>query len=221
MTIKEKLKKIFINQREIAHYEKNKAAKMLWNHITSYNIRTGFEYAFSRCDFSGVEFVEEILPTASINHMFYYYQGSFLPKGINLSKVARATSTSALFARSELVEIPDLNLKAMNEYHNTFLDCESLKKIALLRSHKTTKYTNTFSGCLSLASISFEGEIGRDISFSRCTRLTRESIKNIMNHLCDYTAEGGTYKLILGRDNLSKLTEEEQQIAIDKGWTLI
>ena len=45
---------------------------------------------------------------------------------------------------------------------------------------------------------------------------------SLFNCLYDYTAEGGSanYTLVLGADNLAKLTDEQIAIATNKGWTV-
>lgn len=221
MSIADKLKLIAENQRNIFDAAADKERQEMVNRITSHGVRTNFAYAFSRCDYSGVVLPCDIVPTSNINHMFYYYLGSTLPQGINLSKVPKGASVSALFAYCNLTEIPDLGLGAVNKHLNTFLNCDKVKKIQIIRSARTTEYIYTFSGCSALTSVAFEGEIGRNVDFSHCTKLNKTSIKNIISHLCDYTENGGTYKLTLGEVNLAKLTEAEQQIAIDKGWILL
>ena len=44
---------------------------------------------------------------------------------------------------------------------------------------------------------------------------------NVINNLYDIKTKGvKPQKLVLGTDNLAKLTEEERNIAVSKGWTL-
>lgn len=56
-----------------------------------------------------------------------------------------------------------------------------------------------------------------DISFSMSDKLTHDSIMVVINGLQTVTS---THTLTLGSTNLNKLTQEEKQVAIDKGWTL-
>lgn len=221
MSIADKLRTIAENQQTIYDTARDKELRESINRVISYGVRTNFAYAFSRCNYSGVVLPFDVTPTSNINHMFYYYQGETLPVGIDLSKVPRGASVTALFACSNLTEIPDMGLGRMNGYVNAFLNCEKLKKISVIRSSKATGYAYTFDGCYALTSVGFEGEIGKDIDFSSCTKLNKTCIKNIISHLYDYSKEGGTHKLTIGSANLSKLTAAEEQIAIDKGWILI
>ena len=55
------------------------------------------------------------------------------------------------------------------------------------------------------------------LDLSPCDRLTHDSIMVVINGLQTVTE---TQTLTLGSINLDKLTQEEKQVAIDKGWTL-
>ena len=55
------------------------------------------------------------------------------------------------------------------------------------------------------------------LDFSYCENLTYDSLMVVINGLQTVTE---TQTLTLGSTNLAKLTDEEKQIATDKGWTL-
>ena len=55
------------------------------------------------------------------------------------------------------------------------------------------------------------------LDLSPCGSLTHDSLIVVINGLQTVTE---TQTLTLGLTNLEKLTEEEKQVAIDKGWTL-
>ena len=65
----------------------------------------------------------------------------------------------------------------------------------------------------------FGGLVGLSVSFdfSSLTKLTKQSLINIMNEAATVT---GGQVLTFGSVNLSKLTDAEKSIAINKGWTL-
>ena len=59
------------------------------------------------------------------------------------------------------------------------------------------------------------------LKLSYSTKLTHDSLMNVINNLYDIKAKGvKPQQLILGSKNLEKLTEEERNIAVSKGWTL-
>lgn len=78
----------------------------------------------------------------------------------------------------------------------------------------------TFSSCRSLQDITIHNLPNIDltnIGFNTCTRLTLQSLQNILNAL-PVTTSG--YRCTIGTTNLKKLSDADIQIATDKGWTL-
>ena len=59
------------------------------------------------------------------------------------------------------------------------------------------------------------------ISLNYSTKLTHESLMNVINNLYDIANKGVMpQQLVLGSTNLAKLTAEEIQIATDKGFEI-
>ena len=112
------------------------------------------------------------------------------------------------------------------DVRNFFNSCSKLievKKIVL-----PTNVTNASQfGFKDASSLRYIGEINTIklsmFNLSGSSLLGKESLIRMLNALYDYAAEGSTntYTLTLGTTNLAKLTEEEQAIATDKGWTLV
>lgn len=228
MSIAQKLSAVAENMKKFYDGTRQAAREQLWNVITIRGGRNIYSYAFARTDFTGVDFIKPIVPghlnpsATSVDYMFYIYRGSHLPGNIDLSKVPAKAVNSAMFAMSSLVEIYDMGLCAMNSYLNAFYKCETIKKIPVLRTHKGTTFSGTFYETFALEDITFEGVIGQNLNVSYSTKLSRESLINIIDCLYDYASDGDTaiHKLNLGSANLDKLSDDEQQIATDKGWTL-
>jgi hypothetical protein len=54
-----------------------------------------------------------------------------------------------------------------------------------------------------------------------CTKLTHDSLMNVINNLYDIKSKGcNTQQLVLGSTNLAKLTAEEINIAVEKGFSV-
>ncbi|MCI1244845.1 MAG: leucine-rich repeat domain-containing protein [Bacilli bacterium] len=104
---------------------------------------------------------------------------------------------------------------------NVIKDCSALEEIWFPNTITTAIPQNAIAGCDSLTNIHLQTSFNISANFSNCTNLSRESIVNIFNSLKDLTAAGLASKaLVLGSTNLAKVTEEEQNIALNKGWSL-
>jgi len=95
-----------------------------------------------------------------------------------------------------------------------------LRKIEKIRSHKGTAFTSTFTGASNLEEITFEGVIGKNISLKSCTKLSLETLSNLIDCLYDYSDSSATHTCTLGAENLAKLTDEQKLAVTTKGWTL-
>lgn len=91
------------------------------------------------------------------------------------------------------------NVSALGGYYNVFTDCKYLVTIdewgdAQGGEMTGAGMTSTFSGCTALENITIKGYFANDIYFKDCTKLSKGSITNIINHLSD-TATGKTLTL--------------------------
>lgn len=75
-----------------------------------------------------------------------------------------------------------------------------------------------FKGCTSLIEVEFSKEcINSNISFLQSSQLSDKSIQSILDGLANVSE---TRTLTLHSEVYAKLTEEQKQSAIDKGWTI-
>lgn len=96
-----------------------------------------------------------------------------------------------------------------------FIDCEWLTTVPKVNWGYVTLADEAFKNCRSLTNLGgFEG-LKCSLDLSSSTKLTHESLMNVINNLDNANSE-----LVLGETNLNKLTDEEKVIAINKGWTL-
>ena len=98
-------------------------------------------------------------------------------------------------------------------------NCKGLKTITIPNSVKSIN-SEAFLGCSNLEFV----ELGQsfnanNLNLSVSTKYSRETILQWLNALADRTGQTA-YKLIIGRANLNKLTEEDIAIATAKNWTL-
>lgn len=192
MSISEKLITIAENEPKI--YDKGVSDERVkfTNAITDNGTRKNYMYAFAYANYSGVRFAEPITPDYYINHMFYSCANlTELPTPLDFSKILETATDSYAYRRSvfaycrNLEFVPDLNMRVIGGIEEWFIQCRKLHTIELLRVKRETIYNSTFSMCDSLENITFEGEIGQNISFADCPKLSTASIVNIFEHLSD------------------------------------
>ena len=137
-----------------------------------------------------------------------------------------------------LTTIPQLNTSNVTNMSYMFSDCARLATIPQLDGEKLTSVAYTFNNCKSLENFNGIINLGQAylttqsanysnyrLILSSSTKLTEQSIINILNNLYDIKTKGcNTQQVILGSDNLAKLTSEEGQTALTnataKGWTI-
>ena len=131
--------------------------------------------------------------TKKCSYLFYTYSGT------NIDELISYEDTSNVIAMS-----------------NMFYKCPNLTTIPPLDTSNVESMSYMFNGCSSLKSILMYGmKVSFDISVS--TQFEREDLVIILNNLATVTS---TKTLTMGTTNLAKLTDEDKEIAIAKGWTL-
>ena len=204
----------------------------IWKILTANGSRTVYAQAFWSCIFpSGYTFVKSVTPK-SCERMFYNMDGGF-PKNIDLSGLtalsgsSTSNNTYAVFAwTAKATVLHDMGMPAPEAYVSTWAYCRSLKTIEKIRVKKETQFLGgaigtPFQECFALENITFEGEIGQNLRLDSSSKLTHDSLMNIINCLHDYASEGNgtTHTLTIGSTNISKLTADELSIIRNKGWT--
>lgn len=134
----------------------------------------------------------------------------------------------------ELISMPQWDTSNANSINGMFSDCGKLTTIPLLNASKMTSINSAFYYCSNLTNFGGLENIGEaystkqsanfvyyTLSLSYSSRLTHESLLNVINNLYDIKTKGcNAQKLVLGTSNLAKLTAEEIAIATEKGWTV-
>ena len=117
---------------------------------------------------------------------------------------------------SSLTSFPQLDLSGGTNFYNAWGDCYSLTELPALNLSKGGSFTYAWQNCSSLTNLGGFGTIRASIDLSPCTKLTVDSLMNIINQAATVTRETMT----LGSTNLAKLTDEQKAVATNKGWTL-
>ena len=137
-----------------------------------------------------------------------------------------------------LTAIPQLDTSNVTNMSNMFNGCSSLTTIPQLETSKVTNMGYMFSSCSSLTTLGGLLNLGQaydtsksanysnyKLDLSSCTKLTEQSLINILTNLYDIATKGcKTQQVVLGSTNLAKLTSTEGQSALSnaqaKGWTV-
>lgn len=140
---------------------------------------------------------------------------------------------------NKLKEIPWLiNITAKESMASTFGYCSNLVKLNKINCEKVTNITSVFDNANNLTDFGGFENIGKaylttvpenyfyyKIQMTNNPKLTEQSLINTLNGLYDIKTKGcKPQQLILGTNNLAKLTSEEGQQALSnaqtKGWTV-
>ena len=142
-----------------------------WDVFQNYGNAKRYSYAFAYNRFDG-----NYNPKYPINCENSYAGGSYLFNGSNL-----ITDT-----------VVDISIP--NSASSAFYNCNSLVRIPKLIITKNTTFSDTFKLCSALEDITIEGEINNNISFSDSTKLSKQSIANIIGCLLG-SSSGKTFTL--------------------------
>lgn len=151
---------------------------------------------------------------------------------LDMSKATRIDNL--LYGCSLLKTVPSLNTILAKSFYALFRDCSKLESIGELRGDACENLTYAFDSCSALINFGGIKNIGMaysttqsanyskyTLTLSNCTKLTHDSLMNVINNLYDIATKGcNPQKLILGSTNLAKLTAEEIAIATNKGWVV-
>lgn len=155
--------------------------------------------------------------TKSTNYFFNQYTGTSVDGLISYIDTTNVTNMGYMFVGCKnLISIPLLNTSNVTNMVVMFRGCTNLTSIPQLDVSNVTDMSYMFDSCKKLEEIHMTGmKASFDISTS--TLFTREALVEILNNLATVT---DTKTLRMGSTNLAKLTDEDKQIATNKGWTL-
>ena len=148
------------------------------------------------------------------------------------SNVTRMDSIAQ--SASRLKVFPALNTSKVTTMSAAFYHAQALEEVKQLDFSKVTDIGYLFGYCSNLTTLGGFENLGESYSpsssanlsvyalnLSDCSKLTHDSLMNVINNLYDIAAKGvKTQQLVLGRINLKKLTAEEIAIATDKGFSV-
>ena len=156
-------------------------------------------------------------------------------RAVPLIDTSEATTVTYLFANCKaLTEIPAIDIGNATTTTYMFQNCTNLITVPMLDLSEANQVTNMFQNCTALTNLGGLKNLGQayltsssanysnyKLDLSACTLLTHDSLMNIINNLYDIKSKGcKTQTLVLGANNIAKLSSDEIAIATNKGFTI-
>ena len=200
--------------------------------ITVGNNVTSMQELFSNC--SSLNTIS-LLDTSKVTNMTGMFKTCISLTTVPLLDTSKVTKMQEMFSGcSALTTIPLLDTSSVTNMTSIFKTCTSLTTIPLLDTSSITNIWRIFNNCSNIENIGGFQNLGNaysktasantyqyELSLSKLTKLTHDSLMNVINNLYDIATKGcKAQKLTLGTDNMAKLTAEEIAIATNKGWTV-
>lgn len=183
-------------------------------------------YAFAAC--ANLRTVDNINNMNAVTDISFMFNDASSLLSIDLSQcdLHNVTTLSNTFngcASLRELYLP-LDMTECTNLYKTFFHCYSLIAIDLgmIDGSKVTSANDMCTGCSQLAHTQIPSNLSQVtvLTFTDANRLAHDTIVSIFNNLVDHSSDEGTYRVILGNFNLSKLTIAEKGIATQKKWTV-
>lgn len=209
-----------------------------WDTLQLNGRRIKYAYVFGGGAWAAIKFNPKYIPIVLegsdfnlCSNMFSNFRNS--PEKENFDTVivnsnfidfSKATEPYATFENAVIDEV-DVDFSSASRLKYTFRanNGGNIPTIRLKINETCTDFSNGFDNAVQLKTLEFkEGSIiaGNKLNLSWSTKLTHDSLMNVINALKDYSSDtsGTAWKVTFGATNLAKLTEAEKQIMTDKGW---
>ena len=201
--------------------------------LSSWNLSncTNFGYMFNGCTKlitpPVTTFGNANKPTTNCNYPEIYGKCTFTAEGITFKVVGACNLYRAFVQCKRLDQTITFEWNTDQPVTVTGLFCEGTN-VSVLGNFNLTSCVNLFNGFFfggigsqtnkNLTTFNCYGVQTYDLNISIYPNLSKDSILNIINRLCETT---NALKLTLGSTNMAKLTDAEIAIATAKGWTVV
>lgn len=161
-----------------------------------------------------------LIDTSEGTNFTYMFAYCTALKEIPLLNTGKGVSSSNMFyGCTSLIRIPGINSQLFTGFYYIFGNCNCLQYIPQIDASSVNSAGLAFTGCVSLIYLGGFVNLRVSLAISECTRLSHDSLMNVINNLKDLT--GFTAQtLTLGSTNLAKLSAAEKAVATNKNWTL-
>ena len=178
--------------------------------------QTDLSSIFAQCKFLRTVQLFDTSQATDMTRMFNDCESLQIIPEFDTSSVINMSYTFAIC--SSLISIPQLNTSSVNDMSWMFASCQILETVPLLNVSNTTDISFIFFDCHSLTNLGGFTGLKLDLDLSFPSKLTVESVMNVITAAADMTSEPKT--LTLHKDVFNKLSEEQIATASAKGWNI-
>ncbi len=201
---------------------------LFWDAFQQNGELTNYSNAFAGCGWNKDTYKPKyaVIPTI-VDRMFAYSKLEEVTD-VNFSLVDRMSYV--FFGCAELVTAI-ISVGSAITFTNTFYNCTKLKNLTITDIQLSAVFNAyAFSGCKNLENLILTGEIGSDIEFSKCEKLSKESINNLFSVLSQETirktctlskkAVNMAFETSVGKNDGSTSNEWLNLVASRDNWTI-
>ena len=187
--------------------------------------------------YHGTELDEELnnLDGSNLTSAYSMFSNSTELTSIPLFDTSNVTDFGSMCTNCRaLTTIPKFNTANATNFNNMFSGCSALISVPELDASKVTIIQSVVYNCTNLSDLGGFKNLGQayltsraenysqyKLDLSACSKLTYDSLMNVINNLYDIKTKGcKNQSLVLGATNLAKLTADEIAIATNKGWNV-
>lgn len=176
---------------------------------------TDCRFMFGGCKSLQSITLPELPSVTSCTGMFEYCTSL---QSVTLPSLPSVTSCEEMFYGCSSLQSLYLDMPNCNNFNNFINGCKSLHTVEIVDVRKATLLS--FYGCSSLQNVTCVEELPKcKIAFSSSSKLTLDSVTNIITHLPDLSAEDSK-TLTLNATTKSLLTEALIAEATNKNWII-
>lgn len=227
-TVKEEAVKLRQNLDKVYKAGQKSEYDRFWDAFQENGNRTNHTYAFCGTGWTQETFRPKypVKPVGSAAYMFRYLLIADLKAhceqyGIVID-TSKATNVDTLFQQSIVETFGDLDTRGCNSVIGALYQATTMRTIRIiLRDDGSQTFQRNFTNANNLENLDIVGVIGQNgIDLHWSTELTHDSLMSVINALEDYSEDttGTIWTLIIGSTNCAKLSEDDLEIAYNKGW---
>lgn len=129
-------------------------------------------------------------------------------------------NAAAMFADClDLTSVSIQNTSSLENASGMFAGCTNLTNVNLTSASNIQDASDMFNGCSSLEEL-YLPNIGVNFDISASTEFTVNGLRDIISNLKDLSSEGTSATLTMGSTNIAKLTQDDLDNVMAKGWSL-